>query len=202
MALPRLTVDEAAACLAAGGVVIFPTESGYVIGCRAFDPAAVARVVAVKRRPGGKPLPVLLPSPGWLSRSIDTPLALLAEQLWPGPLTLVVPAFPGLPPPVTADTNMVGVRVSAHPVARTLVERLGPMVATSANRTGEPAAHDAIACDLAGLDEVDGLVDGGVLPPGANTVVGLAAGDLVFYAVGDLAEDHVRALWTDARSNE
>ncbi len=202
MALPRLTVDAAADRLTAGGVVILPTESGYVIACRAFDPAAVARVVAVKQRPGGKPLPVLLPSPASLSRSIDSPLAVLADAFWPGPLTLVVPAFPGLPAPVTAGTNMVGVRVSAHPIARGLVERLGPLVATSANRTGEPAAHDPNACDLAGLDDVDGLVDGGILPPGANTVVGLADGDLTFFAQGELDEDHIRAHWNEARSHE
>ena len=73
---------------------------------------------------------------------MDSPLAVLAEQFWPGALTLVVPAFPGLPTQVTAGTNMVGVRVSAHPVARKLVERLGePVVATSANLTGQPAAN-------------------------------------------------------------
>lgn len=202
MALPRLTVDQAADCLAAGGVVILPTESGYVIACRAFDQCAVARVVAVKKRPGGKPLPVLLPSPAALSRYIDSPLAVLADTFWPGPLTLVVPAFPGLPAEVTAGTNMVGVRVCDHPIARGLVERLGPLVATSANQTGQPAAHDPNTCDLAGLDDIDGLVDGGVLPPGANTVVGFVAGDLTFFAQGELEEDHIRAIWNDARSHE
>lgn len=200
MHLPRMTSSEAAASMAQGGVVIFPTEAGYVLGCRAFDAQAVARVVAIKHRPDGKPLPVLLSSAAALRRHFDSPLTGLAEHFWPGPLTLVVPAFPGLPASVTGGTNMVGVRASAHPIARFLVERLGePVVATSANRTGAPAAHNTNACDLAGLDGVSGLVDGGILPPGSNTVVGMSDGDLVFFATGDLPEHAVRAAWATTR---
>ncbi|MEZ4472138.1 MAG: Sua5/YciO/YrdC/YwlC family protein [bacterium] len=86
------------------------------------------------------------------------------------------------------------------PLAQALVERLGePVVATSANRSGEPAAFTPADCDEAGLDEVDGLVDGGVLPAGASTVVGFVDGELVFFADGDVAEDAVRAAWEPSR---
>lgn len=200
--LPRLTVDEAAARLRAGGVVAFPTETSYGLGCRAFDAAAVERVVRAKGRPEGKPLPVLLPDVETLRRlQPETPLLVLAEAFWPGPVTLVVPAFPGLPAPITADTNMVGVRVSPHPVARALVAALGePLVATSANRTGEPASADAEACDRAGLVGVDGLVDGGPVPGGASTVVGLVDGDLHLFREGPVSEAELRAVWERARA--
>ena len=143
---------------------------------------------------------VLVPSAEALRWLIESPLGVLADRLWPGPLTLVVPAFPGLSAPVTAGTNMVGVRASRHPIARALVERLGePVVATSANRSGEPAAFSPADCDEAGLDDVDGLVADGVLPAGATTVVGLVDGDLVFFADGDVHEADVRAAWEPSR---
>jgi len=199
--LRRLTEAEALECLRAGGVVVFPTETSYGMGCRAFDPHAVARVVAAKVRPDGKPLPVLLPSIEALrKRQPETPLLLLAERFWPGPLTLVVPAFLGLPAVVTADTNMVGVRASGHPVARRLVLGLGePMVATSANRSGRPPAACVEDCDASGLVGVDGVVDSGVVPGEHSTVVGLVNGELRFHRRGPISEAQVRAAWADAR---
>ncbi len=199
--LSRLTHDEALAIVREGGVVVFPTETAYGLGCRAFDETAVTRVVAAKQRPVGKPLPVLLPSVAALrTRQVESPLLLLAEAFWPGALTLVVPAFPALPAAVTAGTGMVGVRMSAHPVAAALVEALGePLVATSANRSGEPAARGPAACDAAGLSGVDGLVEGGEVAGTASTVVGLVAGDLKLFREGPISEAELRAVWDPVR---
>lgn len=200
--LTRLSIEAAAAALRRGGVVVFPTETSYGVGCRAFDADAVARVIEAKGRPDGKPLPILLPSVKDLQRRrLETPLIVLAEAFWPGPLTLVVPAFPGLPPPITADTNMVGVRMSAHPLARALVEALGePLVATSANRSGHPAASSAEECDDAGLIGVDGLVDGGKVSGTASTVVGLDRGELKIFREGPVGLDRLEAVWKQARA--
>ncbi len=199
--LRRLTVDEAVDALRAGRAIVFPTETSYGVGCRAHDAVAVARVIEAKGRPEGKPLPILLPSVDELRRChLETPLIVLAEAFWPGPLTLVVPAFPGLPDAVTAGTHMVGVRMSAHPVAAELVERLGePMVATSANRSGEPAASTVAECDAAGLVGVDGVVDGGSSPGSHSTVVGLYAGDLRIFRQGTISEARLRAVWDPVR---
>lgn len=199
--LLRLTVDDALQRLNAGGVVVFPTETAYGVGCRAFDPAAVARVLEAKGRPDGKPLPVLLPGVAALRmRQVESPLLMLAEAFWPGPLTLVVPAFPELPAAVTAGTGMVGVRMSAHPVAAELVERLGqPLVATSANRSGDPAASSPTACDGAELQGVDGLVEGGDVAGTASTVVGLVDGDLRIFRQGPVSEADLRAVWDPQR---
>ncbi len=202
--MKNLTVDDAIARLRAGGVVVFPTETSYGIGCRAYDADAVGRVVRAKGRPDGKPLPVLLPSvDGLRQKNLETPLLVLAEAFWPGPLTLVVPAFPGLPAPITADTNMVGVRVSAHPIAQALVEGLGePLVATSANRSGQPAAASPDACRAAGLQGVDGFVDGGVLKGDASTVVGLDRGQLRVFREGPIGLDALEKVWAAARAHD
>lgn len=200
--LTRLSIEAAAAALRRGGVIVFPTETSYGVGCRAFDAEAVARVITAKGRPDGKPLPVLLPSISDLHRRrLETPLIVLAEAFWPGPLTLVVPAFPGLPAPITADTNMVGVRMSAHPLARKLVEALGePLVATSANRSGHPAASSPEECDDAGLIGVDGLVDGGVVSGTASTVVGLDRGELRIFREGPIGLDRLEVVWKQSRA--
>ncbi|MCA9540318.1 MAG: threonylcarbamoyl-AMP synthase [Myxococcales bacterium] len=200
--LKRLSIEAAVAVLKQGGVVVFPTETSYGIGCRASDADAVARVVHAKGRPDGKPLPVLLPSVETLRRQhLESPLVVLAEAFWPGPLTLVVPAFPGLPPAITADTNMVGVRVSAHPIAQSLVKGLGePLVATSANRSGQPAAASVAECDAAGLIGVDGLVAGDTVSGTSSTVVGLDRGDLRVHRHGPITEAMLRAVWEPARS--
>ncbi len=197
--LPRLSVEGALDALKAGSVVVFPTETSYGLGGRALDEGTGARVVAAKGRPEGKPLPVLLPNLAPL-RAVETPLIVLAEAFWPGPLTLVVPAFPGLPGVVTADTNMVGVRMSANPIAQALVAGLGePLIATSANRSGEPAAATLAACDAAGFEGVAGVVDGGDLAGTASTVVALKNGQLHLYREGPISEAALHAVWDPLR---
>ena len=95
---------------------------------------------------------------------------------------------------------MVGVRMSAHPVAKALVEQVGvPIVATSANRSGEPAAASPEDCDNAGLSWVTGLLKGGRVRGSASTVVGLAGGDLVIHRLGPVSASQLNAVWRPAR---
>jgi len=194
-----MTVERAAKQILAEGVIIFPTETSYGIGCLASSEEAAERVLQLKGRPSGKPLPVLLPSSKSLhALNLETPLISLADAFWPGALTLIIPAYPGLAKAVTQGTNMVGVRVSAHPMAQALVQAVGaPIVATSANRTGEPAAFEIDQC--ADLEGVDGIIDGGRVPGGASTVVGLVEGRLEFYRQGPISEERICKVWRRAR---
>lgn len=195
--LKRISEEETVAILRRGGVVVFPSETSYSLGCRAGDRDAVSRLMALKRRPDGRPLPVLLPSLRALQRhQPDTPLLALAQAFWPGPLTLVVAAFPGLASSITGDTNMVGVRVSGHPVAARIALALGePIVATSANRSGQPAPNSPEACDAAGLDDADGLLADGPVPGSKSTVVGLVDGTLRVFREGPITTDAIEAAW-------
>lgn len=199
--LPRLTQVEAVTALQQGKVVLVPTETNYALVCRAMDAGAVAKVIAAKGRPPGKPLPVMVSGSDAFERfGLETPLRILAEEFWPGPLTLVVPAFPGLPGAVTADTNMVGLRVPSHPIAQAVLEAIGePLVATSANRSGQPAASTPEACDDAGLEGVAGLVADGPTPGGRSTVVGLAGGELIVHREGPLTAEMLSSAWANAQ---
>jgi len=122
--------------------VAFPTETFYGLGAAALRPAAARRVVALKGRADDKPLLVLVDSVAMVARvALDVPARAreLMARHWPGALTLVLRARPEVPREVTAGSGTVGVRLSAHPVARALVSALGgPVTAPSANPEGAP----------------------------------------------------------------
>src|SRR5262249_50662487 len=131
---------EAAEVLAAGGLVAFPTETFYGLGARALNATAVRRLIEAKGRPTDKPILVLVDSIAMVER-VATDITPAARRLmarhWPGALTLVLPAAPGIPHELTAGTATIGVRLSPHPVATGLVGALGePVTAPSANPSG------------------------------------------------------------------
>jgi L-threonylcarbamoyladenylate synthase len=154
---------------------VFPTESVYGLGANATSAEAVARLVAVRGREAGKPILVLvrdLAMAEAMSQAFPPVARRLARRLWPGPVTLVVPARSGLPEPLTAGTGTIGVRVPGHPTAAALVAGLGgPLTAPSANPPGGAPPRRIEAARAYFGDTVDAYVDGGELPGGASTVV-------------------------------
>jgi L-threonylcarbamoyladenylate synthase len=168
-------LTEAAAALRRGGLVAFPTETFYGLGAAALDPAAVRRVFEVKGRPEGKPVLVLVDSIAMVDVvALEIPpraRALMAAH-WPGALTLVLRARPEVPPEVTAATGTVGVRLSAHPLARALVTALGaPITAPSANPAG--AAPPTTAAEVMELfrHRLELVLDGGATAGGPPSTV-------------------------------
>src|SRR5688572_29336664 len=131
---------RATTLLTAGEVVAVPTETVYGLAANALDPIAVARVVAIKRRPPGNPLIVHVSSLAMARAcAVDWPpmAQRLADAFWPGPLTLVVPRAPHIPEAVTAGGTTVAIRFPAHPFLPRLIERCGfPLAAPSANISG------------------------------------------------------------------
>lgn len=166
-----------------GGLLIYPTETFFGIGCRADDEAAVVRVFRCKRRSLSMPLPVILGSAEQLGL-VACPGPELAGDLdilsrfWPGPLTLLLPVVSGLPEALTGGSGRIAARVSSHPAARELALACGfPIVSTSANISGRPAVTSADALDaelVASLNpETDGVFDALPAPGGgeASTIV-------------------------------
>lgn len=167
----------ATAALAAGRLVVYPTETFYGLGAHALLPRAVHAVAALKERAGekAKPISVIVADRAMTARLVAR-LPRAAEDLmarfWPGPLTLVLPARADLPPELAAGSGRIGVRVSSHPVARALAAALGaPITATSANRAGAPPACDAATAREAFGDAVDVYLDGGALAGGSGSTV-------------------------------
>jgi len=183
------TLAEAARSLHAGELVAFPTETFYGLGAHALDEAAVGRVFDAKGRPADKPLLVLVDSIRMVSsvaRDVPARARRLMDRYWPGPLTLVLPAHPGLPAALTAGTGTIGVRLSGHPVARALVAVLGaPITAPSANPHGAPSPRTAgeVAAGLA--DRIALILDGGPTPGGpASTLLDLTRTPAVVLRAG------------------
>ena len=155
-----------------GELVAFPTDTVYGIGCRIGDPEALARLFAAKGRPPEKAVPWLVGSLGdvtGLGFLGGEQAVRLADQFWPGALTLVLPSIDG--------SATQAFRVPDHAVTLALLRRAGPLAVSSANRSGEPETLDAddVAIAFAGSDEPAATVDGGRVPGGvASSVVDLA----------------------------
>jgi L-threonylcarbamoyladenylate synthase len=158
-------VRQAIEVLRRGGLVAFPTDTLYALGANALDPEAVGRVLTVKGRHHGKPLSVLVPSvevAESLAEHLPSGARALMQAFWPGPLTVVVRASTKIPPVLTEATGTVGLRVPAGAVARALLAAFaGPIIGTSANKTGGPDPGDAKTVQKAIGGQIDLLLDGG-----------------------------------------
>jgi L-threonylcarbamoyladenylate synthase len=176
-----VVLAEAADVLRAGGVVAFPTETVYGLGAAALSEPAVRRIFAAKGRPVDNPLIVHVDSLAAAERvaSWISPLARkLADEWWPGPLTLVLEADPAVPTATTGGLATVAVRMPSDPVALALLQTVGiPVAAPSANRSGRPSPTSAqhVIDDLG--DSVDLVVDGGATRLGVESTVVDARGD-------------------------
>jgi L-threonylcarbamoyladenylate synthase len=162
-----------------GGITAIPTETFYGLGVNPFDRTALTRLCAVKRRAEGQPILVLLGSLDDLPLFVDCvpPAAsLLMEVFWPGALTIVLPARASIPPALTAGTGRVGVRLSPCQPLRQLLDSVGPLTGTSANRSGTPPALTAGAVQEVFGDDVDLIIDAGSMPGGRPSTV-VDAGD-------------------------
>ena len=155
-----------------GQVVAFPTDTLYGLAADPRDEGAVGAVLAVKGRGQDRTVALVASSLEQADRVVVLAgqARLLAARFWPGPLTLVVPARASVAPGAQSS-GRAGIRVPDHPVARALAEACGhPLTATSANRSGEPAAADpdAVAASLPGIAV---LVDAGTTAGGPPSTV-------------------------------
>lgn len=168
-------IAQAAACLLEGKLVAFPTETVYGLGANAFDPKAIESIFIAKGRPFQDPLIVHIASQEMFSqiaRQIPPAARHLAERFWPGPLTLVLPRHPRIPPMVSAGRNTVAVRMPSHPIALALIEHAGvPVAAPSANRFGHtsPTSAAHVLADL--RERIEMVIDGGQPPVGLESTV-------------------------------
>jgi L-threonylcarbamoyladenylate synthase len=143
------TNRQAVEILRQGGVILFPTETAYGFGADARREQAVEKIFALKGREAGKTPPLIVASAAMAAEYMElTPvLAKLAKKYWPGPLTIVGRVRKGLASNVVRSDGTVAMRVSSLPSARALSRGLGaPIVATSANRAGEPTCYCVEAC--------------------------------------------------------
>jgi len=168
-------IKDAAKRLKNGQIVAFPTETVYGLGANAFDLHAVARVFEAKQRPSFDPLIVHVADVDGVqavTHGFCETARRLAEQFWPGPLTLVLPKTDAVPDLVTSGLPGVGIRIPQHPVAQLLLAEVGsPVAAPSANPFGgvSPTTAQHVMQGLNG--RIDAILDGGPCAVGLESTV-------------------------------
>ena len=185
-------LERAAALLRDGEMVAFPTDTVYGVGVSAAHPERIEALLVLKQRPAEKRIPILVADlaqaveAGW---EADERARRLCERFWPGALTLVL-ATP------TGETQAF--RAPDHPVALDLIRRTGPILATSANRSGEPdtlGADDVLIAFATQQDELPAVVDGGAVPGGvASTVLDLSVTPARLLREGPITRDQLRTV--------
>lgn len=168
-------IDRAAAAIRRGRVIAIPTDALYVVAADPFNLHAVGLVFVAKGREIHRSLPLLVSDVLMaedLAKELPPPFHPLVRRFWPGPLTIIVPASAKVPLKVTGNTGRLAVRQSRSRVAGALLEKLGqPLIATSANISGQPTCRSGI--EVFGMMDgrIDLVLDGGVCAgPGSTTV--------------------------------
>lgn len=176
----REDLRRAAAAVASGDLVVYPTETVYGLGGDALDSDVVERVFELKRRDRGDPLSLGVASvDAALRHTRPSEFALaFARAFLPGPVTVIVERGADVPDALTAGSDRVGIRVPDHPVARTLLRETGPLTATSANVSGSGSVTRVTDLDARIRDGVAAIVDGGETPGTESTVVDPEAGTI------------------------
>jgi len=193
------SIRLAAEVIRAGGLVAFPTETVYGLGCDALNPDAAAKVFEAKQRPTFDPLIVHLADRSMVdtvAKSVPLSAQRLMDTFWPGPLTLIVPKQPAVPDLVTAGLPTVAIRIPDHPIARSLIrEAQTPIAAPSANPFGyvSPTTAQHVCDGLGG--KVDLILDGGPCPVGVeSTILSLAGARPELLRPGSLTLEAIQAI--------
>ena len=158
-------VSIGAETISAGGVVALPTESFYGLSVDATNAQAVDKIFAIKKRGPELPILILISSIEELAKyviAVPPAAKQLAKRFWPGGLTIIFESAPILPSNLTGGTGKIGIRISSHPVVRTIQRALAvPITGTSANISGTPPCTTADQVLECLGTEVDLVLDGG-----------------------------------------
>lgn len=169
------TVPQAAAAMEAGELVAVPTETVYGLAAHAGLDQSVQNIYTVKTRNPGKPLSILVSGMDMVegfAKNIPAAAYKLAEQYWPGPLTMVLEDKGCAAPTVTAGGDTLGVRCPDHPMTLALIQALGaPLAAPSANPEGAPSPKSAEAVFAYFDGKIHGILDGGTCTVGVESTI-------------------------------
>ncbi len=193
-------VDSGIAILRRGGIVAFPTDTVYGLGASVNRYRAVERIYRVKERPRRMALPLLLADRLQISEVAEPvpPVAwLLADNFFPGALTIVLHKSNSVPDIITAGGLTVAVRIPAHPIPVALADGLGmPLVGTSANLSGKPSVLTADEVHAQFGEKIDLIIDGGRCPGGReSTIVDVTGKTPVVLREGAISGEELKQVW-------
>lgn len=170
---PR-TIDAAVACLQRGGLIVFPTDTGYALGCDLYNKKAIDRIYDLKRRDRLKPLSFICSDLKELSQFavVNDKVYRIMRRLFPGPYTFVLPATKMVPRMLVSKRSSVGIRVPNHGVTLALVQRLQhPIIGTSCtDEDGNPLTSAQEIQEKLGK-RIHMILDGGIVPSEPSSVI-------------------------------
>lgn len=185
---PKTEIQSAAELLKNGGLIAFPTDTVFGLGADAKNPAAMAKIYAVKNRPADRPLIVLIADAAQLKDwASEIPIAaqILAERFWPGALTLILPSI----------NHSIGLRVPNHPMALALLQEFGGGIATtSANQSGQKSSVTAKQVRIELGSAVDLILDGECPLGIESTIVDCTTSKPKILRVGAISADVINAI--------
>lgn len=196
-------IDEVVDLLERGGVLVYPTETVYGIGCLAGWHSAIDRIAELKGSQPGASFLILIRGKEHLNRfcaGIPASAEKLIDLFWPGPLTLVLPAIDGLHPRLVGPSGGIALRQSPHPWTQAILKRVNDgLISTSANPSGEvpPLTLDDLDSSIA--ERADLVVDAGKLPGGISTILDLCEDPPLIRRGGAISLTEIRALIPEAR---
>jgi L-threonylcarbamoyladenylate synthase len=191
-------LERAAAVVRRGGVIAIPTDALYTLVADPLNLRAVGRVFAAKGREIHRSLPLLVTDIHMaedLVKEVNNRFYLLARHFWPGPLTIIVPASAKVPLKVTGNTGRMAVRQPKSKFANALLEFLGqPLIATSANISGQPTCRSGI--EVFGMMDgrVDLVVDGGLSTGAGSTTVDITEPYWRLIKAGTISEKEIAEI--------
>jgi len=169
-------IHRATEALEAGGVIVYPTDTVYGLGCDITNKAAIERIQRLKGRDAKKPMSFVCADVADISTyaHVSKFAFRLLQRLLPGPFTFILPATKETPRVLRSKQRTVGVRIPDHPVSRAIVSELGhPLLSTSANRSAEDVLTDPVELESELGPQVDLILECGILPVQPSTVVSL-----------------------------
>ena len=188
-------VKKANKILSMGGVVIFPTDTVYGIGCNPFDGDAVKKIYKIKNRDYSKPLPVLTHSKHDAKNiaDFDESLERLADRMWPGPLTIILKVKEKRLKETLNIEERIAIRVPNHKCTLELLRQSRYIVGTSANISGTRSITDPTECEK--MNGYDLLLDGGrIASTGESTVIELVNGQIKVHRSGQIKEEELVSM--------
>jgi tRNA threonylcarbamoyl adenosine modification protein (Sua5/YciO/YrdC/YwlC family) len=191
-------ITAAIAAAKRGDLVVLPTDTVYGLGTDAFSQKGPQKLLAAKGRDRNMPIPVLVghvKALDGLAQRVDGVTKALAEAFWPGALTIVVKAQPTLRWDLGETNQTVALRMPLNPIAIELLNAVGPMAVSSANKTGQPAATNVDEAIAQLGEEVTIYLDGGQTPGNvASTIVDVSSGEIKLLRQGAIPLEEIRLI--------
>jgi len=188
----KKVLSRAAEILAGGGIIAYPTETFYGLGVDATNEKAIEKIFAVKGRDLKNPISLIIGKPDDiypLVKNVPETAKILMAAFWPGALTIVFQASDKISPLLTAGSGKIGLRISSHPIALKIVQKLKkPLTATSANLSGTPECSLASEVIKQIGDKIDAILDWGETQGGkASTIIDVTCDPSVILREGTIS---------------